>query len=169
MPPITTVLTSHHLTGRRLMGYLTLAGLIVGLIVAGLEYIGGLIPCALCWTQRGVLALFTLTAFIGWALWPTGRLGRGLLATSLGLICLGGIAAALRHLYVMANPESLSCGGGIKMVIEFLPWQDVLKTLILGGSSCADVSSVWGIPIPAWSLIAFIMLLVLSLRALKRH
>lgn len=163
------LLASRHLRGRRLLGYLTLTGLIIGLIVAGLEYFGGLKPCALCWTQRGVLALFTLTAFLGWVLWPTGRLMRGLLGASLTLVCLGGIAAAGRHLYVMANPESLSCGASIEMIIDFLPWQEVLKTLMLGGASCAEVSSVWGVPIPAWSLLAFAMMLALSICALQRR
>lgn len=155
-------------SGRRGMGLIALAGIVIGLTVAALELWGGLKPCALCWTQRGVLALMTLIALIGWALWPTSRLGRRVLAGSLSATCLLGIIVAIRHLYVIAHPEAISCGASIEYMIGLFPWQDVMRALFLGGPGCSKVSSVLWVPIPVWSLIAFTGLTALSLWSLRR-
>ncbi len=155
------------LSGRKGVGILALTGLLIGLVVAALEYWGGLEPCALCWTQRGILALFTLVAMIGWIAWPTSRWGRRTLLGALLISCLLGVIAASRHLYVMMVPEATSCGASIEYMIGIFPWQEVMRALLLGSASCSEVSWMLGLPIPGWSLIAFTGFAIVSIFALR--
>lgn len=133
--------------------------LVAGLLYA-LERWGGMAPCALCWTQRGMLLGVGLAALLTLAVNPERRPARLVMASILALPLLGGIAVALRHLYVISRPEAVDCGFGIEMMVGMFPWQEVAQALILGQSGCSEVSPLLGLPVPLWSLALFVLLSV---------
>ncbi|MFP4129519.1 MAG: disulfide bond formation protein B [Halorhodospira sp.] len=155
-------------SGRWLLGGVVLLGAAAGGITAGAEYWGGLEPCALCWTQRGILALLTVVALLGVLLWPRRRWGRWLLGGALAATVLAGVLAAGRHLYVMANPGQVDCGMSPEVMLQMLPWQEALLALVTGSTSCAEAAALLGVPLPVASLATFAALGVLSAYALTR-
>ncbi|MFV1878052.1 MULTISPECIES: disulfide bond formation protein B [Nioella] len=107
----------------------------------------GQMPCLLCWYQRAFM--FPLPIILGLGLWwkDTG-VGRYGVALS-----LGGMAIALWHsgLYVGVIPE---------------PIQPCTAT----GPSCTDDNQkIFGLPIPALSLLAFTLTASLSALSLKEN
>ncbi|MDF1671235.1 MAG: disulfide bond formation protein B [Roseovarius sp.] len=111
-------------------------------------YIGevlGQAPCSLCWFQRAFM--FPLTVVLGLGIWwQDDRVGRYGIALSL---C--GAAIALWHLglYTGILPERI---------------QPCTAT----GPSCTDDNQVFlGLPIPLLSLIAFVLITILSIFSLK--
>ncbi len=160
-----------HLTsvqGRRLLGAVALAAAVAGAIVGAAEHWGGLEPCSLCWTQRGILALLMLVALAGFLLWPRRRWGRGMLAAALGATALGGLVVATRHVYVMWNPEVVDCGMSPEVMLQMMPWREVLIELVMGNTDCAEAAAVLGVPLPLASWIGFTALGGLGLFAVLR-
>lgn len=155
--------------GRQLLGVVAALAAGAGLVVGAAEHLGGLQPCSLCWTQRGILALLMGVALVGTLAWPRGRVGRGLLGGALALVTAGGLAAAGRHLYVMANPEVVDCGMSPEVMLQMLPWHAFLIELVTGNTDCANVASLFGIPLPVASFVGFTVLGALSALALTRH
>ena len=111
-------------------------------------YIGevlGQAPCNLCWFQRAFM--FPLAIILGLGLWwQDNRVGRYGVA-----LALGGAAIALWHLglYTGVLPEPI-------------------KPCTATGPSCTDDNQVFlGLPIPLLSLIAFVLITILSIFSLK--
>lgn len=130
-----------------------------------LEYGGWMEPCALCWTQRFIMFTVFSSAVILWLL-KTRSIRAQRLAIGIISICsLLGIAAAIRHMYVIINPNVVSCGPNITNLIEFFPWQDIMMVFISGQSACTEVSKLLGVPMPIWSLISFFTFSALPLFA----
>ncbi len=154
--------------GRWILGGVALLGAAAGGVAAGAEYWGGLEPCTLCWTQRGILALLTAVALLGVLLWPRRRWGRWVLGSTLAATALAGLLAAGRHLYVMANPEQVDCGMSPEVMLRMLPWQEVLTELVTGSTNCAEAAALLGIPLPVASFATFTALALLSAYALTR-
>lgn len=130
-----------------------------------LEHGGWMEPCALCWTQRFVMFAVSFSAIILWLLNPitnrTQKISIGLLT----LFSFLGVAVAIRHMYVIINPNVVSCGPNVTDLINYLPWRDVLMTFITGQSACTEVSKLLGIPMPIWSLSSFLTFSALPLLA----
>lgn len=154
--------------GRQALGGGVLLGLSASVVAVGAEYWGGLEPCVLCWAQRGALGLLTLVALLGVVLWPRSRAGRGGLASALAVATAGGVALAGRHLYVMANPEVVDCGMSPEVMLQMLPWQEVLLELVTGNTDCAEAAALLGVPLPVASFLTFLVLGALSTYALTR-
>jgi protein dithiol:quinone oxidoreductase len=112
-------------------------------------------PCPLCIAQRylfigiGVCAVLSLAA--GWA----GGL-RPFMATLGGLIALGGIGVAARHLYVVANPMA-DCGRDrVAEFINSLILADLYPKVFMAFGGCGDaVPPFLGLSYPAWAFILF--------------
>lgn len=125
-----------------------------------LQYVGGLEPCSLCIFQRVAMAGFALFCLIGWIHGPAG-LGRRIYAGLAGLTALTGAAIAARHVWLMHLPPDQvpSCGPGLNYLIQIMPLQQVVSTVLRGDANCATVKgSFAGLSLPAWSLIYFILL-----------
>ncbi|MBK1734112.1 hypothetical protein CKO15_02205 [Halorhodospira abdelmalekii] len=153
---------------RRLLGGVALVAALAGAVVAAAEHWGGLVPCSLCWTQRGILALLMLIALLGFLLWPRRRWGLWVLLGALLTTALGGIAVATRHLYVMWNPDVVDCGMSPEVMLQLLPWREVLIELVTGNTDCAEAAALFGIPLPIASWIGFVTLGGVSVYAILR-
>ena len=123
-----------------------------------LQYVRMLEPCPMCWFQRVALVALGLVFLIGAALNP-GRPGARIIAW-LALLT-GGIGAALaaRHLYIQSLPTDAlpSCGMGITYMLESLPFMDVFARALSGSVECNKIDLILGLPIPAWTLLFFVV------------
>ena len=155
--------------GRRGLAVALVAAVGAGAVVAWAEHWAGMQPCSLCWTQRIFMGLFAVTALAGLIAWPKGRVGKTLLGAPLLGTALAGAAVAMRHLYVIWNPEVAECGMSPEVMMQMLPWQELLLELITGNSDCAEASHLLGVPLPLWSLFGFLALAALSAYALIRR
>ena len=122
-----------------------MVALVASLAVLFIGEVLGQTPCLLCWFQRAFM--FPLVVVLGLGLWlqdrAAGRYGAAL--------ALGGGAFALWHLGLYAGliPERI---------------QPCAAT----GPSCTDANQlVLGMPIPLLSLLAFMLIAVLSAASLK--
>ncbi|GAA3898368.1 disulfide bond formation protein B [Halomonas cibimaris] len=140
-------------------------------VALGLEHIGGLEPCPLCVFQRiGVIAAgLALTAAAVHN--PAGRVGRGLYSLlALAAVAGGGFVAG-RHVWLQSLPADQvpSCGPGLDYMIDVLPMQEVVATVLSGSGECASVDAAFlGLSLPAWTLAGFIVLAALPLAMLRR-
>lgn len=126
-----------------------------------LQYVRMLEPCPMCWFQRVALVALGLVFLIGAALNP-GRPGARIIAW-LALLT-GGIGAALaaRHLYIQSLPADAlpSCGMGITYMLESLPFMDVFARALSGSVECNKIDLILGLPIPAWTLLFFVVAVI---------
>lgn len=129
---------------------LTVAWIVALMSSLAVLYIGevlGQAPCNLCWFQRAFM--FPLAIVLGLGLWwQDDKISRYGFA-----LALGGAAIALWHLglYTGVLPERI---------------QPCTAT----GPSCTDDNQVFlGLPIPLLSLIAFVLIAILSIFSLKEQ
>ncbi len=123
-----------------------------------------LAPCPLCMMQRvafGIAGFFILLEGLLWPIRPFPR-GTLLLGKYLGIFL--GIGLASRHLYIQSHPaEVAACGFDFWGLLDqdgF--WQGIL-TAMKGTGDCATIDYFLGLPIPMWSLMAFIGLLFIAI------
>jgi len=142
-----------------LAGFLICAGLIAYALY--LQYVELLEPCPMCWFQRVAVVALGLVFLVG-ALLNPGRPGARVVAWM--ALLTGGIGAALaaRHLYIQSMPaDSLpSCGMGITYMLESLPFLDVFARALKGSAECNKIDLILGLPIPAWTLIFFVVAVI---------
>jgi disulfide bond formation protein DsbB len=132
-----------------------------------MQHVVGLEPCPLCIFQR--MAFFAVGAFavLAAALSP-GSVGRGIgvLVLASGLT---GFGLAARHVWLQMNPESLSCGPGLSIMLENFPLTEVLPKVFAGSGDCAEAGWVFlGLSIAGWSLVWFTLLTLATIVLLAR-
>lgn len=134
--------------------------LICALLIAAafyMELVMGMAPCPLCMFQRiGIYALgavFLIAALHGARGW-----GARVYAVLLLLVAALGGAISVRHLYLQSLPadEVPACGPGLEYLLDVFPLIDVLRVVFEGSGECAEVDLLWGVSIPAWTLLAFL-------------
>lgn len=147
---------------RRERSLLVLLGLVCLGLVGGalyMQFVKHEDPCALCIIQRYFFLLIAIFAFIG----ATFKNWRGIALTELliGIAAAGGIAAAVRNVYVQLNP-GFSCGfDALQPVIDSLPPAQWLPAVFKVAGLCETVyPPIFGILLPGWSLIAFVLIFV---------
>jgi len=149
-----------------------LAGLLVSIAMIGValffQYYMELIPCPLCIVQRMIVmmfgVLFSLAFLQGPKTW--GRRVYGLLFT---LVSIAGLIVAGRHTWLQHLPPKKvpECGPGLEFWMNNLPANEVIQKVFQGSGECAEV--VWSfasLSIPEWSLIAFGIFFLFSLKLL---
>jgi disulfide bond formation protein DsbB len=129
------------------------------------EKITGLMPCPLCWLQRGVFVGFAALSLVGLLL-QRFKMVRWLLAAAFILLTLSGMGVALRHLYIKLNPQSVSCGLDVDTLLSFFPLRDALTQMLIGSSDCAQAADFLGLPLPSWSLTGYLLLGSLAIYSL---
>lgn len=133
------------------------AALLVAVLV--LEHGFGQQPCALCLMQQMWVIVAGVLAAAGLAHNP--RLGVYPLLVALAAVAGGGFA--IRQLWVIANPESATCGAGIAYLIDAFPL-DALEAMILGTGDCAEQPPT----IPLLALGGFAVILILAVIQFRR-
>jgi disulfide bond formation protein DsbB len=139
--------------------YLAIGVVALGLIGVGLvlQHVVGLNPCPLCIFQRFAYLGVGLFGLLAAAVAP--RAGARALAGLALLAALTGFGIAAWHVWLQMNPESLSCGPGLEIMLENFPLTQVLPRVFRGSGDCADAGwTLFGISIAGWSLVWFTLL-----------
>ncbi len=115
----------------------------------------------MCWFQRAAVVATGLVFLTGAVLNP-GRPGAQLIAWTALLTGGAGVALAARHLYIQSLPADAlpSCGMGITYMLESMPFLDVFARTLGGSVECNKIDLILGLPIPAWTLIFFIVAVI---------
>src|SRR5690606_36649389 len=126
-------------------------------------------PCPLCITQRIFIIAVGVLALLACVHNP-GKTGVRLYAVLQGLAAVGGAVVAGRHLWIQSLPADQvpACGPGLQYIFDNFPFVEALSLLFAGDGSCAEVQLFWGLPIPAWVLLACLGLLVVNILQLWR-
>lgn len=132
-----------------------------------LEYAFGLEPCPLCWLQR--FAMFGVAVFClpGLLHGPAG-VGRWIYAGLAILAAAVGAGIAGRHVWLQGLPADQvpACGPGLDYLTDIMPLTEVLKVVLRGDASCANIEAAFlGLSLPAWTLVGFVALIVWLLAA----
>jgi disulfide bond formation protein DsbB len=127
-------------------------------------------PCPMCMMQRAVFVVLGALAIIAVLHNPT-VLGQRIYAIFLALISIGGASVAIRQLWLQSLPEDQvpACGPGIEYMIDVFPLLEVIEMSLRGTGDCAKIQwTLFNLSIPAWSLVAFISITIMSLFILFR-
>jgi len=151
-----------------LAGFAICAGLLGFALFA--QYVWAMIPCPLCIFQRIGFMAMGLFFLLGAIHAPRG--GTRWIYT--GGVLLGaawGIAVAGRHLWIQSLPPDQvpSCGGDLGYLMGTFPFAKVLKLVFTGSGECAKVEPILGLPMPAWSLLWFVVLAIGAVIATRRR
>ncbi len=125
----------------------------------------GLEPCPLCIFQRIAAIITGLIFLIGLIHGPRG-LARRVYGGLLTLASLAGIGIAGRHVWLQyfADPDSLGCGPGLQFMLQNNPLSKVIADVLKGTGDCGEIVwTLFGISIPGWTLLLFLVLLGVSL------
>lgn len=132
-----------------------------------MQYVEGLQPCPLCIMQRfaflgiGIFALLAAIAQNTRTLWQ----GLGMLSG------VAGIAVAGYHVSLLLNPKA-SCGiDPLENWVNALPTAKLLPQVFYADGLCtAPLPPLFGLSIPAWSLIWLLILtLTLAVGLIRRE
>jgi protein dithiol:quinone oxidoreductase len=143
---------------------LNLAGGFICLAMLGYalyaQYVLGLEPCPLCIFQRVSIFMLAVIFLVAALQQPRGG-GRFIYAGLVGLAALATAALASRHLYIQSQPPGSmpSCGAPLDVMLRFSPLTEVVRKVLTGGGECSQVNwSFAGLAMPAWVLVAALVL-----------
>lgn len=151
-----------------LAGFLVCVSLLAFALYA--QYVWAMIPCPLCIFQRVGFLVMGLFFLLGAIHAPRGR-GRWVYASGALLGGLFGIVTAGRHLWVQSLPPDQvpTCGPDLGYMMSAFPFSQVLKLVFTGSGECAKVEPILGVPMPAWSLLWFLVLVVWVVVSVRRR
>mgnify|MGYP000389169489 CR=1 FL=1 len=158
------------LTNHRNIYFLLLIS-VIGMVGYALysEKVLGLVPCALCMTQRIFYCLVGFFALLALIHSQSHRL----YALFMALSAVIGASVAGRQVWLQHLPPDQvpACGPSLEYMLNTFPFAEALKMLLLGDGNCAEV--VWrfiGLSMAEWSLIGLTGLAAASLwQALRRQ
>lgn len=124
-----------------------------------LQYALGLEPCPLCVMQRFTVLLLAICFSIWlWRTYRHGALWQKVPAACAAVLTMCGLYFSLRQLWLQSLPPELvpACMPSLSIMLDFLPWQTIAKTLILGAGDCAEQGFlIAGLSLAAWSSLYF--------------
>ena len=128
----------------------------------------GLQPCTMCIIQRYAFLWVALCAAVAMII-PLS--GVRLVASLIGVIgALGGIAAAVRNLWVLYHPEILCGRDPVEVFLNGLPTAQWFPKVFIALGLCSDpIPPLLGLPLPAWSLLGLLALSLLLILAIRRR
>ncbi|MFO1418824.1 MAG: disulfide bond formation protein B [Methylotetracoccus sp.] len=129
------------------------------------QFVGGLEPCPLCITQRIMVILVGVVMLLAVVHRPS-RLGTRVYAILGFATAMGGAAVSGRHVWLQHLPpeEVPACGPGLGYMLQNFPLSDTVKAMFTGTGDCAKVDwTLFGLSMPAWVLICFVGIAVVSL------
>lgn len=138
-----------------------------GLMLVGvyMDHVMDLEPCPLCITQRIFIVLTGCIALLAFIHHPMDW-GRRVYSLLGALAAIGGGYFSSHHLWLQSLPpeDVPACGPGLAYMFDAFPLQEAIALLLKGDGNCAEVSwTLFGLSIPAWTLIAFAGLTLLHL------
>jgi disulfide bond formation protein DsbB len=128
------------------------------------QFVEGLDPCPLCISQR-IAILATGLVFFAAAIHNPGQKGVTAYAIGGAATALCGAAISSRHIWIQHLPADKvpECGPGLDYVMQNFPLSETVKLMLSGTGDCAKVDwTMLGFSMPAWTLLAFLMLATLS-------
>ncbi len=130
-----------------------------------LQHVHQMLPCPLCVIQRYLFLAVGLCALVG-ALGDKVKAGAGLAL----LGALGGLGVVGKHLYVLANP-GFSCGiDPLETALNRIPTAELMPWLFRADGLCETATdALFGVSIPQWSAIWFVILTVALVWVLVRR
>jgi disulfide bond formation protein DsbB len=143
--------------------FLVLLGVICLALIGGALYMQvvlGEAPCPLCILQRYALLFIAIFAFIGAAM--PGRRSTTVLEGLTVLSAIGGIVAAGRHVYILANPNE-SCGLDVlQPIVDGLPLASWFPLgFQVDGFCTTPYPPILGLSLAQWALAAFVLTVIL--------
>jgi len=130
-----------------------------------LQHAHDMLPCPLCVIQRYLFLAVGIAALVG-ALAGKIKAGAGV-----GLLAaLGGLGVVGKHLYVLANP-GFSCGiDPMETMLNKIPTATLLPWLFQADGLCENATDgIFGLSIPQWSAVWFVLLTVTLVWVLVRR
>ena len=128
-----------------------------------MEYVTGLVPCALCLAQRATFALIGIACLLYMLPFYTSRLIFSLAAFISSTL---GVWLASRQLWLQSLPENEvpACGPDIYFMIKQFPLTESLQTMLMGSGSCAEVQWTFlTLSIPGWTLLFYLLTACISI------
>lgn len=125
-----------------------------------LQYGRGEEPCPLCIFQR-IAMILTGCVFLAAALHGPRQWGRWIYAVTAAFTASTGIGLAARHVWLQSLPpgDTPACGPSLGYLLKMLPVNQVVELVLKGDASCAAVTStLFGVSLPIWTLILFLVL-----------
>lgn len=142
-----------------LFGFAVCAGLIAFALYAQLH--DGLNPCPLCIFQRVAFAALGGVLLIAGLHAPHRTSTRWAYAVLALIAAVIGIAISGRHVWLQHLPldKVPSCGPGLNYLLDAMPITGVIRSVLTGSGECAVVDwRMFGLSMPEWSLIWFVLL-----------
>lgn len=136
-----------------------------------LQYDQHLEPCPLCIFQRVAMMATGAVALLAFLQGP-GRAGRRVYAGVTALAALAGVGVAGRHVWLQHLPPDQvpSCGPGLDYWLDTFPLFEVIGKVLRGSGECAEIDWVFlGVTLPGWTLVVFVVLLVVAVWQLLRR
>lgn len=126
-----------------------------------LQFVRHLVPCPLCIFERiatAVVAVIFLLAFLQ----HPRKWGRFVYLFLIVVFTAVGVGISARHLWIQHLPPGQIpvCGGAtLNMMIQHLPPGEVIRQVLTGSGECHKINwTFWGLSLPGWVLVAFVLL-----------
>jgi len=134
------------------------------LLAAGayMQFVEELEPCPLCISQR----LAILATGIIFLLAALHNKAAKVYSIAAALSALIGASISARHVWLQHLPPDQvpECSPGLEYVFQHFPLTETIKLMLTGTGECSQVEGMFlGLAIPAWTLIAFLLLAAFSL------
>ncbi|MGB4498022.1 MAG: disulfide bond formation protein B [Methylococcaceae bacterium] len=132
----------------------------------------GLEPCPLCISQRIGIFLTGLVFMVAVAHNPKEQKGINRYAILGALTALGGASISTRHVWIQNLPPDQvpECKPALEYMLQNFPLIETVKLMLSGTGDCAKVDwTMLGFSMPAWTLVAFLMLASLSVLQIWNH
>jgi disulfide bond formation protein DsbB len=132
----------------------------------------GLEPCPLCISQRIAIFVTGLVFMIAVAHNPKEQKGINRYARIGALSALAGASISTRHVWIQHLPPDQvpECKPALEYMLQNFPLIETVKLMLSGTGDCAKVDwTMLGFSMPAWTLVAFLMLATLSLVQIWNH
>jgi len=165
---LTTTFSDRSVAVGYLAGFVLCIALLAGAYY--FEYVMFLDPCPLCIIQRiatlGIGIGCLLAFLLRFTVWPH-RIALLLTTVSAGF----GTWIADHHVWLQHLPKDQvpACGPSLDYLVETLPFNELVTTVLRGSGSCADVSWLFlGLSMPEWTRIIFVAFTVVAVAGLIR-
>ena len=156
---------------RNFFSFLLLGSLFLIIVAYFMEYVMEMKPCILCQLQRVSVFLVAFFSLLGLC---HKNFSLGVFKLYLSFILLSilfGVYLSSRQLYLQNLPVELvpNCVPDLNYLLDTLPIFEVFLLALQGDGNCAEVVwSLFGISIPGWTFLGFLLLFCYAMAAFLR-